>query len=47
MLGFMSRTGSCWDDAPIESWLGSFQNRRIPWGRFSGHEAVKGTAFDR
>ncbi|NEV64086.1 DDE-type integrase/transposase/recombinase [Thiorhodococcus minor] len=47
MRGPMNCAGHCWDDASIESWLNSFQNRRIPGERFSSHEAVKGSAFDR
>jgi len=29
MVCSMSRKGNCWDNAPTESWFGSFKNERI------------------
>jgi transposase InsO family protein len=42
----MSRKGNCWDNAPTESWFGSFKNERIHGERFTTRAAMKAMAFE-
>ena len=42
----MSRKGNCWDNAPTESWFGSFKNERVHGERFETREAMKLMAFE-
>ena len=42
----MSRKGDCWDNAPTESWFGSFKNERVHGERFETHDEVKAMAFE-
>ena len=42
----MSRRGNCWDNAPTESWFGSFKNERVYGEQFETREEVKAMAFD-
>ena len=46
MVCSMSRKGNCWDNAPAESWFGSFKNEAIYGNRFATHELMKTTCFD-
>lgn len=46
MLCSMSRKGNCWDNAPTESWFGSFKNERVYGERFETREAIKAMAFE-
>lgn len=46
MVCSMSRKGSCWDNAPTESWFNSFKNERVFGERFATREAMKATAFE-
>lgn len=46
MLCSMSRKGNCWDNAPTESWFGSFKNERVYGERFETREAMKVMAFE-
>jgi transposase InsO family protein len=46
MVGSMSRTGNCWDNAPTESWFNSFKNERVFGERFLTREAMKATTFE-
>lgn len=42
----MSRKGNCWDNAPTESWFGSFKNERVYGERFATRAAMKAMAFE-
>lgn len=42
----MSRKGNCWDNAPTESWFGSFKNERVYGERFAKRAAMKAMAFE-
>lgn len=42
----MSRKGNCWDNAPTESWFGSFKNERVYGERFTTRETMKAMAFE-
>lgn len=42
----MSRKGNCWDNAPTESWFGSFKNERVYGERFTTRAAMKAMAFE-
>ena len=42
----MSRKGNCWDNAPTESWFGSFKNERVYGERFAKRETMKAMAFE-
>jgi transposase InsO family protein len=42
----MSRKGDCWDNAPTESWFGSFKNERVHGERFETRDEVKSMAFE-
>ena len=42
----MSRKGDCWDNAPTESWFGSFKNERVHGERFETRDEVKAMAFE-
>lgn len=46
MVCSMSRKGNCWDNAPAESWFGSFKNEAIYGNRFASHELMKTACFD-
>ncbi len=46
MVCSMSRKGNCWDNAPTESWFGSFKNERVYGERFETHEGMKAMAFE-
>ena len=46
MVCSMSRKGNCWDNAPAESWFGSFKNEAIYGNRFATHELMKTICFD-
>jgi putative transposase len=41
----MSRKGNCWDNAPTESWFGSFKNERVHGERFETRDEMKALAF--
>jgi len=42
----MSRKGNCWDNAPTESWFGSFKNERVHGERFETRDEVVALAFE-
>lgn len=42
----MSRKGNCWDNAPTESWFGSFKNERVYGERFESRDEIKAMAFE-
>ena len=42
----MSRKGNCWDNAPTESWFGSFKNERVYGERFETQDEIKAMAFE-
>ncbi len=42
----MSRKGNCWDNAPTESWFGSFKNERVYGESFETRDAMKAMAFE-
>ena len=42
----MSRKGNCWDNAPTESWFGSFKNERVYGERIETRAAMKTLAFE-
>jgi transposase InsO family protein len=42
----MSRKGNCWDNAPTESWFGSFKNERVYGERFGTRDAMRAMAFE-
>ena len=42
----MSRKGNCWDNAPTESWFGSFKNERVYGERFETRDEMKAMAFE-
>lgn len=42
----MSRKRNCWDNAPTESWFGSFKNERVHGERFETREEMKALAFE-
>ena len=46
MLCSMSRKGNCWDNAPTESWFGSFKNERVYGERFESRDEMKAMAFE-
>ena len=46
MICSMSRKGNCWDNAPTESWFGSFKNERVYGERFETRVAMKAMAFE-
>jgi putative transposase len=46
MLSSMSRKGNCWDNAPTESWFGSFKNERVYGERFETRDEVIAMAFE-
>jgi putative transposase len=46
MVCSMSRKGDCWDNAPTESWFGSFKNERVHGERFETRDEVKAMAFE-
>ena len=42
----MSRKGDCWDNAPTESWFGSFKNERVHGERFETRDEVIAMSFE-
>ncbi len=42
----MSRKGSCWDNAPTESWFNSFKNERVHWLHYATYTQIKAAAFE-
>lgn len=46
MLCSMSRKRNCWDNAPTESWFGSFKNERVYGERFKTRDEIKAIAFE-
>ena len=46
MIGSMSRKGNCWDNAPTESWFGTFKTERVHGLRLGCHAEVKDMIFD-
>ena len=46
MICSMSRKGNCWDNAPSESWFGSFKNERVYGERFETRDEVIAMAFE-
>lgn len=46
MICTMSRKGNCWDNAPSESWFGSFKNERVYGERFETRDEMKAMAFE-
>lgn len=46
MVCSMSRKGNCWDNAPTESWFGSFKNERVYGERFDTRDEVIAMAFE-
>ena len=42
----MSRKGDCWDNAPTESWFGSFKNERVHGERFETRDEMTAMAFE-
>ncbi len=46
MICSMSRRGDCWDNAPTESWFGSFKNERVHGERFETRDEVKAMTFE-
>ena len=42
----MSRKGNCWDNAPSESWFGSFKNERVYGERFETRDEMIAMAFE-
>ena len=41
-----SRKGNCWDNAPSESWFGSFKNERVYGKRFETRDEVIAMTFE-
>ena len=46
MICSMSRKGNCWDNAPSESWFGSFKNERVYGERFETRDEVIAMTFE-
>jgi putative transposase len=46
MTCLMSRKGNCWDNAPTESWFGSFKNERVYGERFETRDEVIAMTFE-
>jgi len=46
MICSMSRKGDCWDNAPTESWFGSFKNERVYGERFETRDEVIAMTFE-
>lgn len=46
MICSMSRKGDCWDNAPTESWFGSFKNERVHGERFETRDEMKAMTFE-
>jgi transposase InsO family protein len=46
MICSMSRKGNCWDNAPSESWFGSFKNERVYGEHFETREEMRAMAFE-
>jgi transposase InsO family protein len=42
----MSRKGNCWDNAPTESWFGSFKNERIHGESLVGQQMMRERVFE-
>ncbi len=41
-----SREGNCWDNAPSESWFGSFKSERVYGERFETRDEVIAMTFE-
>jgi putative transposase len=41
----MSWKGSCWDNAPTETWFNSFKNERVHGIRYATHAEIKAAGF--
>ena len=46
MICSMSRKGNCWDNAPTESWFGSFKNERVYGEILETHDEMKAMASE-
>jgi len=46
MVVSMSRKGNCWDNAPTESWFGSFKNERIHGESLVGQQMTRERVFE-
>lgn len=46
MICSMSRKGNCWDNAPTESWFGSFKNERVYGERFETRDEMTAMIFE-
>lgn len=46
MICSMSRKGNCWDNAPSESWFGSFKNERVYGEHFETRDEMMAMAFE-
>jgi transposase InsO family protein len=46
MICSMSRKGNCWDNAPSESWFGSFKNERVYGEHFGTRDEMMAMAFE-
>jgi putative transposase len=46
MICFMSRKGSCWDNAPSESFFNSLKNGRVHGTRYRTRIEVQADLFD-
>ena len=46
MVCSMSRKGNCWDNAPTESWFGSFKNERIHGESTVDQQTMRGIVFE-
>ena len=46
MVCSMSRKGNCWDNAPTESWFGSFKNERVYGERFGTRGELIAMTFE-
>ena len=46
MICSMSRKGDCWDNAPTESWFGSFKNERVYGEHFETRDEMMEMAFE-
>jgi transposase InsO family protein len=42
----MSRKGNCWDNAPTESWFGSFKNERIHGESTVDQQTMRESVFE-
>ncbi len=42
----IGRKGNCWDNAPTQSWFGSFKNQRVYGERCETRDQIKAMAFE-